>query len=72
DLEQQIARWFHAGVSSGGDPAEVAGAIVAAANDTSTPVHVLVGAGAVAAIQAASSMTEEQWAVVSRKAYGIS
>jgi NAD(P)-dependent dehydrogenase (short-subunit alcohol dehydrogenase family) len=71
DLEQQVARWFHAHVSSGGDPAEVAEAIVAAANDTSTPVHVLVGAGAVAAIQAASSMTDEQWAVVSRKAYGL-
>jgi len=71
DLEQHVARWLHANVVAGGEPVEVAEAIVAAANDASSPVHVPVGAGAFAAIQAASSMTEEQWAVVSRKAYGL-
>jgi hypothetical protein len=62
---------LHANVVSGGDPAEVAEAIAAAAGDASSPVHLPVGAGAFAAIQAASSMTEEQWAAVSRKAYGL-
>ena len=71
DLEQHVARWLYACVESGGDPAEVAEAIVAAANDASSPVHVPVGAGAFAAIQAESSMTEEQWAAVSRQAYGL-
>ena len=71
DLERHVARWLHANVVAGGDPAEVAEAIVAAANDASSPVHVPVGASAFAAIQAASSMTEEQWLVVSRKAYGL-
>ena len=71
DLERHVARWFHAMVVSGGDPAEVAEAIVAAANDPSSPIHVPVGAGAFASIQAASSMTEEQWAAVSRKVYGL-
>jgi NAD(P)-dependent dehydrogenase (short-subunit alcohol dehydrogenase family) len=71
DLEQHVARWMHTNVVAGGDPAEVAEAIVAVANDTSSPVHVPVGAGAFAAIEAASSMTGEEWAVVSRKAYGL-
>jgi NAD(P)-dependent dehydrogenase (short-subunit alcohol dehydrogenase family) len=71
DLEHHVAHWLHANVVSGGDPAEVSEAIVAAASDASSPVHVPVGAGAFAAIQAASSMTEEQWAAVSRKAYGL-
>ena len=71
DLEQHVARWLHANVVSGGDPNEVAEAIVTAATDASSPVHVPVGAGAFAAIQAASSMTEEQWAAVSRKIYGL-
>jgi NAD(P)-dependent dehydrogenase (short-subunit alcohol dehydrogenase family) len=71
DLEQHVARWLHANVVAGGDPADVAEAIVAAASDPSSPVHVPVGAGAFAAIEAASSMTEQQWAVVSRKAYGL-
>jgi len=71
DLEHHVAHWLHANVEAGGDPAEVAEAIVVAASDTSSPVHVPVGAGAFAAIQAQSSMTEEQWSAVSRKAYGL-
>jgi NAD(P)-dependent dehydrogenase (short-subunit alcohol dehydrogenase family) len=71
DLEHHVAHWLHANVVAGGNPVEVAQAIVAAASDASSPVHVPVGAGAFAAIQAVSSMTEEQWAAVSRKAYGL-
>ena len=71
DLERHIAGWFHANVESGGDPADVAEAIVAAVADPSSPIHVPVGAGALAAIEASSNMTEEEWAAVSRKAYGL-
>jgi hypothetical protein len=38
------------GVRTGADPAEVATAIVAAASDPTSPVHVPVGSDAVAAI----------------------
>jgi NAD(P)-dependent dehydrogenase (short-subunit alcohol dehydrogenase family) len=71
NLERHIAGWFHANVEAGGDPADVAEAIVDAVADSSSPVHVVVGPGAIAAIQASSSMTEEEWAAVSRKAYGL-
>jgi NAD(P)-dependent dehydrogenase (short-subunit alcohol dehydrogenase family) len=71
DLELRLAHWFHDKVEAGGDPAEVAEAIVAAANDASSPVHVPVGAWAITSIQAASSMTEQQWATASRKVYGL-
>jgi NAD(P)-dependent dehydrogenase (short-subunit alcohol dehydrogenase family) len=70
-LERLIAGWYHANVEMGGDPADVAGAIAAAVDDPSSPVHVPVGPDAEAAIQAASTMTREQWADVSRKVYGL-
>jgi NAD(P)-dependent dehydrogenase (short-subunit alcohol dehydrogenase family) len=71
DMERKVAAWFSASVEAGGDPAVVAEAIVAAVDDPATPVHVPVGDGALAAIQAASSMTGEQWAALSRAVYGI-
>jgi NAD(P)-dependent dehydrogenase (short-subunit alcohol dehydrogenase family) len=71
EMERLIAGWYHANVQMGGDPAHVAEAIAAAVDDPSTPVHVPVGPDAEAAIQAASSMTGEQWADVSRKVYGL-
>jgi hypothetical protein len=66
-----VAAWFNENVEAGGDPAMVADAIVAAVDDPTTPVHVPVGAGAHAAMQAATSMNGEQWAARSRAAYGI-
>jgi NAD(P)-dependent dehydrogenase (short-subunit alcohol dehydrogenase family) len=71
DMERKVAAWFNTNVRAGGDPSIVADAIVAAVNDPSTPVHVPVGAGAHAAIQAASNMTGEKWAALSRVAYGL-
>ena len=54
DLEQQVAAWYAAGVATGGDPALVANTIVKAVEDPATPVHLLVGADAVAAVSAVS------------------
>jgi NAD(P)-dependent dehydrogenase (short-subunit alcohol dehydrogenase family) len=71
ELERLIAGWYHANVEMGGHPSGVAEAIAAAVDDPSSPVHVPVGPDAEAAIQAASSMTREQWADASRKVYGI-
>lgn len=69
--EQKVAQWFHEQVLAGGDPACVADAVVSAVEHPETPVHVPVGAGAAAAIQAAASMSGEEWAAVSRAAYGL-
>jgi NAD(P)-dependent dehydrogenase (short-subunit alcohol dehydrogenase family) len=71
DMERKLAAWFDNGVRTGGDPAIVADAIVAAVDDPASPVHVPVGAGANAAIQAASNMPGEKWAALSRVAYGL-
>ena len=38
-----VAKFYDGGVGAGGDPAVVADAIVSAATDPSTPMHVLVG-----------------------------
>jgi NAD(P)-dependent dehydrogenase (short-subunit alcohol dehydrogenase family) len=71
EMERLIAGWYHANVEMGGDPADVAQAIATAVDDPSSPVHVPVGPDAEAAIQAAATMTGEQWADVSRKVYGL-
>jgi NAD(P)-dependent dehydrogenase (short-subunit alcohol dehydrogenase family) len=69
--ERLIAAFFHSNVQAGGDPADVAAAIVAAVDDASSPVHLPVGAGAEAAIEAFASMTPQEWAAVSRQVYGL-
>jgi len=54
DLEKQVAAWYSAGVATGGDPAVVGAAIVAAVEDPATPLHLPVGADAVSAISGVS------------------
>ncbi len=71
DLERSVAAFFHTNVESGGDPRDVAAAIVAAVEDPSSPLHVPVGADAQLSVQAAAAMTEDQWAAISRAAMGL-
>jgi len=54
DLEKQAAAWYASGVATGGDPAVVAAAIVAAVEDPASPLHLPVGADAVSAISGGS------------------
>ena len=54
DLEEQVAAWYAAAVATGGDPAQVAAAIVAAVENPATPLHLPVGPDAVSAISGLS------------------
>ena len=70
-LEGRVAAYFAAGVEGGGDPVEVAEAIVSAVADPAAALHVLVGADAQRSVAAMAAMSEEKGIVVRRAALGL-
>jgi NAD(P)-dependent dehydrogenase (short-subunit alcohol dehydrogenase family) len=68
-LERAVERFYEAGVASGGDPRVVADAIVQAANDPASPIHVPVGETAAATVQAGATLSETEWAAIRRSLF---
>jgi NAD(P)-dependent dehydrogenase (short-subunit alcohol dehydrogenase family) len=57
-----VAEFYNKSIAAGGDPAVVADAIVAAVDDPSTPMHVLVGDDAITFVDMASQVDSfEAW-----------
>ncbi|HEX3542404.1 MAG TPA: SDR family oxidoreductase [Acidimicrobiales bacterium] len=71
ELETAVVTFFENSLEHGGDPKNVAAAIVAAASDPSTPIHVPVGPDAEMFIQAAATMSESEWQAVGRAMIGL-
>ena len=71
ELETAVVTFFDNSLEHGGDPKNVAAAIVAAVSDPSTPIHVPVGPDAEMFIQAAATMSEAEWQAVGRAMIGL-
>jgi NAD(P)-dependent dehydrogenase (short-subunit alcohol dehydrogenase family) len=71
ELETAVVTFFENSLEHGGDPKNVAAAIVAAASDPLTPIHVPVGPDAEMFIQAAATMSESEWQAVGRAMIGL-
>ena len=71
ELETAVVTFFENSLEHGGDPKNVAAAIVAAVSDPSTPIHVPVGPDAEMFIQAAATMSESEWQAVGRAMIGL-
>jgi NAD(P)-dependent dehydrogenase (short-subunit alcohol dehydrogenase family) len=71
ELETAVVTFFENSLDHGGDPKNVAAAIVAAVSDPATPIHVPVGPDAEMFIQAAATMSESEWQAVGRAMIGL-
>jgi NAD(P)-dependent dehydrogenase (short-subunit alcohol dehydrogenase family) len=71
ELETAVVSFFESSLDHGGDPRNVAAAIVAAAADPLTAIHVPVGPDAEMFIQAAATMSESEWQAVGRAMIGL-
>lgn len=71
EIETALVTFLESSLEHGGDPKNVAAAIVAAANDPDSPIHVPVGPDAEMFIQAAATMSESEWQAVGRAMIGL-
>ena len=71
EIETALVTFLEHSLDHGGDPKNVAAAIVAAANDPTSAIHVPVGPDAEMFIQAAATMSESEWQAVGRAMIGL-
>jgi NAD(P)-dependent dehydrogenase (short-subunit alcohol dehydrogenase family) len=71
ELEDALVAFLEASLDHGGDPRNVAEAVVRVANDPTSPRHVPVGPDAEMFIQAAATMSEGEWEAVGRSMLGL-
>jgi NAD(P)-dependent dehydrogenase (short-subunit alcohol dehydrogenase family) len=71
ELESAVVAFFEQSLDHGGDPRNVAEAVVRVANDPTTARHVPVGPDAEVFIQAAATMSETEWDAVGRSLIGL-
>jgi NAD(P)-dependent dehydrogenase (short-subunit alcohol dehydrogenase family) len=71
ELEGALVTFLEHSLDHGGDPANVAEAVVRVANDPTSPRHVPVGPDADMFIQAAATMSEKEWEDVGRSILGL-
>jgi NAD(P)-dependent dehydrogenase (short-subunit alcohol dehydrogenase family) len=71
EIETAVVAFYESSLDHGGDPRNVAAAIVAAATDPASAIHVPVGPDAEMFIQAAATMSESEWQAVGRAMIGL-
>ncbi len=71
ELEAAVVAFFEQSLDHGGDPVNVADAVVRVANDPASPRHVPVGPDAEVFIGAAATMSETEWDAVGRSLIGL-
>jgi NAD(P)-dependent dehydrogenase (short-subunit alcohol dehydrogenase family) len=71
ELEGAVVAFFESSLDHGGDPKNVAEAIVRAVDDPTSPRHVPVGPDAEVFIGAAATMSESEWDAVGRSLIGL-
>jgi NAD(P)-dependent dehydrogenase (short-subunit alcohol dehydrogenase family) len=71
ELERAVVAFFEGSLDHGGDPANVAEAVVRVVDDPTGPRHVPVGPDAEVFIQAAATMSETEWEAVGRSLIGL-
>jgi NAD(P)-dependent dehydrogenase (short-subunit alcohol dehydrogenase family) len=70
-LERGVRDYFERSVADGGDPGVVAQAIVRAATDPATGIHVPVGEDAELLIRTAATRSEAEWMAMGRNLFGL-
>jgi len=71
ELETAVVAFFESSLDHGGDPVNVAAAILAVVDDPASPRHVPVGPDAEVFIGAAATMSETEWDAVGRSLIGL-
>ena len=71
ELEDAMVKFFESSLDHGGDPANVAAAIIQAVDDPASPRHVLVGPDAEVFVGAAKTTTEAEWDALGRSLIGL-
>jgi NAD(P)-dependent dehydrogenase (short-subunit alcohol dehydrogenase family) len=71
ELERAVVTFFEQSLDHGGDPRNVAEAVVREVNEPTGPRHVPVGPDAEVFIQAAATMSETEWQTVGRAMIGL-
>ncbi|MGH9126200.1 MAG: SDR family oxidoreductase [Acidimicrobiales bacterium] len=71
ELEGAMVKFLESSLDHGGDPANVAAAIVKVVDDPGSPRHVVVGPDAEVFIGAAASVSEAEWDALGRSLIGL-
>jgi len=71
ELEGALVAFLESSLDHGGDPRNVAAAVVRVVDDPTSPRHVPVGPDAEMFIQASATMSESEWEAVGRSMLGL-
>jgi NAD(P)-dependent dehydrogenase (short-subunit alcohol dehydrogenase family) len=71
ELENAVVAFFESSLDHGGDPRNVAAAVLQVVDDPASPRHIPVGPDAEVFIGAAATMSESEWDAVGRSLIGL-